>query len=297
MKRTWSIYLTAVATVLIWSHAPVTIKYCLRTVGPWDLVILRHVPAALVFGLYWAFSRQRRYLWDMARAHFWRLLLLGVAAVSGYHLALNFGSTRISAGTASLIIGMAPAFTFFVAAALLGERSTRRAAAGIVLAFAGLYLCVRYGGGRRVEVTYMLAALVTLLAPFFSSLHTTLSRPLARQHGALNLTALTIIFGTAPLLVTIRPSLISRLPTLSASFWAADLFLGLACTAFAYALWAHALRHLEATRVAVFLYLLPLLGLVWGSLYLAERVTGWLVLGGLMIVAGVVLTNRAPSPK
>jgi drug/metabolite transporter (DMT)-like permease len=138
---------------------------------------------------------------------------------------------------------------------------------------------------------------VTLIAPLFRALFTTLSRPLSQRYGGLNTAALTIILGTLPLLVTVTPSKVRPLPTLPGSFWAALLFLSLGCTALAYVFWAHALKRLEATRVAVFIYAIPLLGLMWGRIYLGEPITVWLVLGGVMIVAGLVLTNRAASNR
>ncbi len=291
------VYLELIAVAVMWSHAPVLIKYCLRYIGPWDLVIVRHVPATLVFLLFYALSRRRSSLVAMIRADWWRFFIVGFFAISGYHFTLNTGTQYITAGTAALIIGTVPVFTFLIAAAVLGERTTWVRATGIVLAFVGLYVCVRYGGGQSLGVTYFLGALVTLIAPLFSALFTTLSRPLSQRYGGLNTAALTIIFGTLPLLVTVTPSMVRPLPTLPGSFWAALLFLSLGCTALAYVFWAHALKRLEATRVAVFIYAIPLLGLMWGRIYLGEPITVWLVLGGVMIVAGLVLTNRAASNR
>jgi len=56
---------------------------------------------------------------------------------------------------------------------------------------------------------------------------------------------------------------------------------------------------MEATKVAVFLYLIPVLGIAWGWLYLDERVSWWLVAGAALVIFGVVLANRkavAPAP-
>lgn len=284
-------YLAVSLTILVWSHAFVAIKYCLRSVTPWELVILRHVPAAIVFAGYWLLFDRRRQFLRMVRADGWRFLIIGLVAVSAYHGPLNFGAARIPAGTTSLIVGMAPIFTFLVAVALIGERPTWAKGAGIVLAFVGAYVCIRYGGGRHVGVTHVVGALVAMLGTFVSSFYTVLGRRLAQKHGALNFTALTFTFGTIPLLFTITPSLVKKVPTLPWDFWAADLFLGLGCTATAHVLWNSGLRHIEATKIAAFLSILPLLGIVWGWLYLDETVTAWLLVGGVLIVAGVAITN------
>ena len=291
------VYIELLAVVVMWSHAPVLIKFCLRSVGPWDLVVIRHIPAALAFALVLAFeasrdSHVRGTIRTMLRADWWRLTLVGLFAVAGYHFALNTGTQHIPAGTAAIIVGMVPVFTFIVASATMGERPTVGRAIGIAVAFAGVYVCVRYGGGKAVELTHVTGALITLIAPVFAALYITFSRPLVRRHSALHATAAAIMLGTVPLLATIRPELIRALPELSMSFWAALLFLSLGCTAFAYVLWAHALRRLDATNVAASLYVIPLLGVVWGNVYLDETITRWIVAGAVMIVAGVAITNR-----
>ncbi|HRU24199.1 MAG TPA: DMT family transporter, partial [Candidatus Latescibacteria bacterium] len=122
---------------------------------------------------------------------------------------------------------------------------------------------------------------------------------LSRKYGALNTTAFTIILGTVPLLVGADADLVHKAAALPAGFWAADLFLGLGCTAAAYLLWTKALQVMEATKVAVFLYLIPVLGIAWGWLYLDEPVSWWLVAGAALVIFGVVLANRkavAPAP-
>ena len=292
MSRNASAYVAISAAILIWSHAFVAIKYCLRSVTPWELVILRHVPAALVFGAYWVMYRRGDQFVRMVRADGWKFVVAGFVAVTAYHWPLNWGAARIPSGMTSLMVGMAPIFTFLVAALLIGERPTWMKGGGILLAFVGAYVCIRYGSGRDVDLTQLIGALVAMLATFLSSFYTVLGRRLAQKYGALDFTALTFTFGTIPILFTVQPNLLAKLPALPWQFWASDLFLGLGCTGTAHVLWNSGLEQIEATQVSAFLAILPLLGIVWGWLYLGETLTAWLVLGGVMIVAGIAVTNR-----
>ncbi len=64
---------------------------------------------------------------------------------------------------------------------------------------------------------------------------------------------------------------------------------------------------LPASDFAAWVYLVPLTALVWAALILDERLTVFVVVGGVMVIAGVVLTERvaarseaeasAPYPK
>lgn len=286
------VYAEIIAVVLMWSHAPVAIKYCLQFVDPWTLVVIRHIPVAIVFAFILGFRSDAATLKTVTRTDWWRLLIVGFFAVTGYHFSLNSGAQYVTAGTMALIVGMVPLFTLLIAAIALRERVTLTRATGIVVAFFGLYICVRYGGAKAIELTHVVGVLITLLAPVFGSCYTVFSRPLARRHGAINATGMTFLFGTLPLLITVNPGMAAQIPTLPLGFWGALMFLSLGCTALAYVLWAHALRRLEATNVAVFIYMIPLLGLVWGWLYLGETLSIWIVLGAVLIVGGVAMANR-----
>jgi len=73
----------------------------------------------------------------------------------------------------------------------------------------------------------------------------------------------------------------------------AVLFLGFACSGLGYLFWYGALERIEATRVASFLYLEPLVTLAAAVALLGEPVGAVTVLGGLLVTAGVVLVQSA----
>ncbi len=80
---------------------------------------------------------------------------------------------------------------------------------------------------------------------------------------------------------------------LSSSGWAAVLFLGVACSGLGYLFWYGALERVEASRVAAFLYLEPLVTLAAAVLLLAEPVGLTTAVGGLLVLGGVVLVQTA----
>jgi drug/metabolite transporter (DMT)-like permease len=61
----------------------------------------------------------------------------------------------------------------------------------------------------------------------------------------------------------------------------------------AYTLWFRGLRVLQPTQVAIYIYMVPVFGVVGSWLLLGESITIFLLLGGATILAGVVLTNRS----
>jgi len=75
--------------------------------------------------------------------------------------------------------------------------------------------------------------------------------------------------------------------------WIALLFLAIVCSGIAYLLWYEAVARLETSRVASFLYLEPLVTAVGASVLLAEPVRLITVIGGLLLLGGVMLVQRA----
>jgi drug/metabolite transporter (DMT)-like permease len=83
--------------------------------------------------------------------------------------------------------------------------------------------------------------------------------------------------------------------SLSPATWFAVVFLGIGCSGFGYLWWYGALERLEASQVAAFLYLEPLVTLAAAMLLLGEPV-GWAtIVGGLVVLAGVALVQKRPK--
>lgn len=86
--------------------------------------------------------------------------------------------------------------------------------------------------------------------------------------------------GVAPLLATSQP------------IQGLLLYLGIGCTAINFAFFNHALKRVPAERAAAFQYLIPFLSALFSFVFLEEAITWQLLVGGVAIIAGVVLTQE-----
>ena len=68
-------------------------------------------------------------------------------------------------------------------------------------------------------------------------------------------------------------------------------FLGVLASAACFVLWNHACKTLGVVRTTIGLYLTPVVGVVFAVIFLGENLTTASIVGGLVIVAGVVLAN------
>jgi drug/metabolite transporter (DMT)-like permease len=193
-----------------------------------------------------------------------------------------------------------PVWSAVLAAVFLRERFGAGKLGGLVLGFAGAALVVTRG--RLAAGVLALPAtrgdLLMFASTFNWALYTTLGHGTIRRLGSLRATAGAMFLGA---LMLAPPFLWSggwrEYAALSPAAGAAVLYLGLGASGLGYLFWYGALEKVETSRVAAFLYLEPLVTLVAAVALLREPVGAVTMLGGLMVLAGVALVQRAPAGR
>ncbi len=302
-RRRLPVYGMLVLLFVIWSNSFHAIGYFRREIamGAMDLVTLRFAPVAPLCLLYCL--TRRRELWSLLRAHGWAVLLAGMLAVVGYNLPLNWGQGRVPPATASLLISTNPLIVYLLALAFLGERLRLIKVAGLVISFLGVYGLLHVQHGQFGD-TYVLYALVVLLAPLSWSLATVVGKPITGRVDPLLFTFAATCLGSIPYTATLIlggghvQEAIGAMPGLG---WLAWIHLSVGCTVVGYAIWFWALRHLPASSVAAFVFLNPpltlLFGILWGTdtFHWSLVVFGSIVLGGVALGSGLVRPARSTA--
>ena len=135
---------------------------------------------------------------------------------------------------------------------------------------------------------------MTFGGAFSFSIFTVLAKPQAKRYGTVTVNAFAYASGAllvAP--ITLWQSAGFNFRAVPCSAWAALLYVALLSSAICYLIYYYALARMEASRLAVFSYLQPLLAIVFGIIILHERVTLALVISGLLVLGGVYMTERA----
>ena len=285
----WVVLLVLVT--LMWGNSFIAIKHIVEYVSPLELVTLRFVPVALTFILILLPSRGGR-VREMIREEGWRLAFLGLTGAVLYNAFLAWGETRVPAGTASLIIALNPAFIYVLSLVLLDETFHWYRAVGLGVAFGGLLIIIRWGTGQLVTIGDARYVFITMLAPTMWAVYTIFGKSVITRHPPLMVTGASMVFAGLFSLIFVRPALLMRIPTLPLSFWGAVLFLALPCTVFAFLVWFSALEHMPASRVAVFIYLVPMFSVSFSHWILGEPITPALLLGAAVLIVGVWLVNH-----
>ena len=128
--------LAAAVTVVLWASAFVAIRSAGHDFSPGALALGRLLPAVAVLGL--ISLRQRARL--PPRAAWPGIVATGVLWFGVYIVALNWGEQHVDAGTAAMVVNIAPALIALLSGWLLGEGLPRLLLVGITVSFAGVIL-------------------------------------------------------------------------------------------------------------------------------------------------------------
>jgi drug/metabolite transporter (DMT)-like permease len=277
------------SVVLLWAGAFAAIKHLLEAglSGP-EIAAGRYILAAPGFGVA---LRASGGLPGVSRRDLLRIGAAGVLTVAVYHLALNAGEVHTTAGTAAVVVGTAPAITLALAVVLGLERFSGWRAAGLAVAFSGVLVVITLGAGQHLSLDATSGPLLVLVSAVSFALYNVLVKPLVGRLGTIPVSSAASLLGTVPLLAVVRPSTLGDVSRLDGTDAALLLYLGLACTLFAYIGWTISLGRLDASRTVAYLYGVPPLAVLIGALALGEDVTGWLLVGGALVVGGVALAQ------
>jgi drug/metabolite transporter (DMT)-like permease len=297
--KTSRIYLYSVLILvcMIWGGAFPAIKYLLAFLTPLQLVKFRYM-IAVPFFLVILSKKGKFAISEIISKHTVSLLIASFFGVIGYNLSLAYGEMEIPSGIASLIINLSPIFTLILSIIFIGESITVFMLLGMTISFSGLFILVSMGAqGGAANSNYYLYALITVLAPLSWAIYTIASKKLTEKFDAFTITGLTIVIGTLPLFFTLRGSDFIAMKTMSATAWIVLLFLSIASTSLGYTVWVLALRSLPSSKVASFVYLIPVFSVIIGRIFLGEPITTHMILGAGLLLSGVYVVNRAKTQK
>jgi drug/metabolite transporter (DMT)-like permease len=286
-QRLGWVYLVVVLSQIILGGTFPAAKIALREFDPYTLALFRFVLAA---GSLLIILRLSGRLKMIERKDWGKLLLLGLLVIPGNQLLFLYGLQFTTSARSALWFGATPIFVFVVALPLLGERATWQKIAGTLLSLAGIIVLLRAGS---IELTVLTGDLIVLAAVASWAIYTVLGRPLVQRYGALTMTAYALIIGTLMYLPfglylarDFQPSAIS-LPS-----WLGLAYLAIGTSVIGYSLWYWGLRRLEATRLAIFQNLEVVAGAALSVWLVGEVLGSEYFLGSLLVIIGVVITQR-----
>ena len=293
-------WLLLLACNLIWASQFVMVKLVQEQMGPLFAVTFPIALSTLLLVVLVQRDPKSR----VTRKDVWTFIWLGIAGQLVAQLFITWGVRFAPASNAALLALVMPVSTALMAHFFLGEHMSRIRWISFALALLGVAVCsgVDWSDvsfGRR----YIAGNALIFFSVLGSAFYNAYSKVALERHSPLRVllysyyALLTIL---VPVTIVAEPEGIANLLHYSATVW---LGLGI-LTVFQYFLsmviFLNVLTRLDATQAALSNYLIPFFGVLIAFMVLHERLTIYMILGGVLALASTLLItvwDDAPAPE
>ncbi len=290
MNKNLLIGLLLILVSLVWAGSFIVVDVVTQEMDPIDLGFLRFLVATpLMFLL--VVLRKKPIL--LPKKELPWLIILGLTGVTLLYLLQFLGIHFTNAPTASVLINTNVIFIAVLSGAFLHEALTRKRIVGIVLSFLGVVV-IMFSDFSKLEMTFdnlfFIGGLFMLLSAFCWALYSLIGKRLLRTYDEFVITTYAFGFGTVCYIPFVIFHIAPVLQQTSLDGWFAVLYLALACSLFGYLGFYYALKHIYASKAAVFLNFIPLFTILM-SFFLGASLTWFFLLGAGLIIYGVSLAQ------
>lgn len=269
----------------LWGGSYLFIRIGVADFGPAPLMAGRVVLAALVL---WAGLRALGRRVEVRR-HAGKLLFMGLFNAALPFTLVAFAELNLSASLAAVLGATVPMFGALVGIAWLGERICLVRGSGLALGLIGVAVLTGFSP-MTLDLTAMLGIGATLVAALSYAIAGVYAKKqlagvpagtlaLGQQLGALAwlaVPALVMMPDTAP----------------AAGSFGALAGLAIFSTALAFVLFFRMIERIGPVRTQTVAYIVPAFGMLWGALFLGEKITGGMLAGFALIVLSMLLVNQ-----
>jgi drug/metabolite transporter (DMT)-like permease len=277
----------ALVTVCLWASAFVGIRYAGRELGPGELALARLLVASAALGVLVLVRREPL----VRRPGLPGVVVCGVLWFGAYNVALNAAERRVDAGTASLLVNVAPVFIAILAGRALKEGIAKLLLAGCAVSFSGVALIALATSRHSVSAGW--GAGLCIIAAAVYAVGVVAQKPALGHGSALAVTWMACGIGTVCCL-PFAPSLVHQLGHAHAAAVEWTVYLGLVPTAIGFSTWAYALARTDAGKLGSTTYLVPPIAVLLGWILLSEVPPLLALPGGILCLAGVGLARYRP---
>ncbi|MBK6008835.1 DMT family transporter [Ramlibacter ginsenosidimutans] len=227
------------------------------------------------------------------RQHWWKVCLVGLLNSGLPFLLFAFALLSITTGLSAILNATVPLFGALVAWSWLNDRPAGSRVLGLVVGFAGVAALAWDKASFKPDAVSGIAPAWAVLACLAATVCYAFAASATKR----------FLTGLPPLMTAtgsqIGAALALVIPALwlrpvhmpGAQAWLALLVLGVLCTGVAYILYFRLIEQAGPSRALAVTFAIPVFAILYGALFLGERVTPWMLACGAVVVLGTALST------
>jgi RarD protein len=258
-------------------------------IHPSTVVLFRGFFSAVAYGLWLLLTRKS--LKTIEKDDIPGFFILGALNMPINQLLFIWGVRYTTPANASLAYALTPAFVLIIAVMFLGEKLTKRKLFGIIIAMLGTII-VLFEKGLAFGSEQFLGNIMVLLASISWAIYTSLGKKYAMKYGGIFSTGVSMFTGLLLYIPIVMLLPFDITPSnYDASIWFQLFYLGVITSGLGYALWYFALTKMEASKLAVFNNIQPVLTTIMAFFLFNTLPSEFFMIGAFIAICGVVITQ------
>jgi len=289
------VYVLVFFAMLFWGVSFVFSSIVLRYMDPFTILFIRLLISSVLMWIVVLFFYRK---YAVKRNELKMLALLALFEPFLYFIGETFGLQRVSPTITALIISTIPVFTALTVFFAYKVKLKKINVIGIAISFVGVLFMIV---GKNMELTVDMTGLLFLflavasavcyglvLTKIAGGIHVVWITAMQNTFSMFMFLPLVLVFGR-PIRQTATPVYTFISPAVE--LWGSLFILAVFCSTLAFLFYNISVKTIGVTRSSIFTNLIPVFTAIASFLLLNEQMTINKVLGMIIIIAGVILTQ------
>ena len=287
-------HLLALFTIIVWGATFISSKILLDAFSPLEILFFRFFLGTIALSLV-----SPRKLSIKNTRHNIYFIIAGISGVTLYFLFENIALTYTLASNVGIIVSVSPFFTALLSKILLpSEKLKKTFFIGFLFAIIGIAI-ISLNGKLKLEIN-PLGDLLGLFAAFVWSIYSIMVKKISDlKYNMIKSTRRIFFIG----LIFMIPFAFFMKFNLDLSrfhnpiYLGNILFLGLGASATCFVTWSLSVKYIGAIKTSVYIYAIPVVTVILATLFLKEDISIHSIVGMILIIIGLVLSESNISVK
>lgn len=277
---------------LLWGGNFVIGRAISGDIPPITLAFLRWIVAFLIF--FPITYRRTKKEWPILKQHWGIVLILAFTGVASFNTLVYIGLHYTTSINASLMNSSTPIMIYILSFILLKEHLSKYQIFGTLLSLTGVIFIISGGSLKSLlSFTFNKGDLIVLIAVFCWSIYSLLIKKYAGKLPGNSTFLVTIAIGAIMLIPFTAYELLAteHSITWSISTISGILYVGIVASIIAFLSWNTGVVALGANKASIYLNFIPVFATIFAVLFLDERLFVAQIIGGLTVIAGVIVST------
>ncbi len=279
--------------VLLWAMVPIVSKLGQEGLDNHQFLFWSSITSLLLFFGIGFYQNKFKRLNDISTVNYLKAIILGFLGTYFYYILLYYGYANAPGMEVLIVQYTWPILVVLLSLIILKERLSLAKATSVLLGFLGVFIVLTKGNFQQLAFENLAIDMIVFFGAFIFALFSVLSKKIVMD----DISMLTIYFLTASLASFLSMLLFSEFKLPQVNTMIPILLNGLFVNGISYIFWVKALKLGDASFIAPFLFLTPVLSSVFLILFFDEPFYLAYLIGMSCVILGGLLNAQKDKKR